>query len=274
MKTTSKATKNIQRPWRISAFAIASALVLAAAGNALAASAPSISSGDATGTVGVTFNYQIQANMSPTSYNATGRPPGLSVNTTSGVISGTPTTAGVYNPVHLTATNASGTGAKDVKFTINPAPTPTPTPPPTVTSSGTASGTWGVAFSYQITANQTITSYATTVSIPGVSFSTSTGLFSGTPTSFGTFSGTISGTNANGTGSKTLTVTINRQPHTAPSSIATISPTAVWEGDPVTLDGTQSHTNPDDGSTLQYQWQQQAPASPVSRSLQITRQLS
>jgi large repetitive protein len=50
-------------------------------------------------------------------------------------------------------------------------------------------------------------------------------------------------------------------PHTAPTSIATISPAAAWEGDTVTLDGTQSHTNPD-GGTLQYTWQQQAP--PVS----------
>jgi hypothetical protein len=51
-------------------------------------------------------------------------------------------------------------------------------------------------------------------------------------------------------------------PHTAPTSIATISPTAVWEGDTVTLDGTQSHTNPS-GGALEYQWQQQAPGSPV-----------
>jgi hypothetical protein len=254
MQTSFKPITYVQR-WRLAAITIGSALAVTLATTAFAANTPNISSGDATGQVGVAFSYNIVANMNPTSYNATGRPPGLNVNTTTGLISGTPTTAGTYT-VHLSATNANGTGTKDVTFTIKP-------PPPTITSSGTAIGTWGVAFSYQITANQTITSYATTVSIPGVSFSTSTGLFSGTPTTLGTFGGTISGTNANGTGSKTLTVTINPQPHTAATSVAIISPAGVWEGDTVSLDGTQSHTNPDDGSPLQYQWQQQTPASPV-----------
>src|SRR6266581_1134701 len=74
---------------------------------------------------------------------------------------------------------------------------------PNIMSSKTATGTVGVAFSYQITAssNGPILSYATTVSVPGVSFSTTTGLFSGTPTTAGTYSGTISATNAGGTGS-------------------------------------------------------------------------
>src|SRR6266487_880019 len=82
---------------------------------------------------------------------------------------------------------------------------------PNITSSKTATGQVGVAFSYQITASQAIPNgnWGTTVSIPGVSFSATTGLFSGTPTTAGTFSGNVSATNANGTGSQTLTVTIN-----------------------------------------------------------------
>lgn len=43
----------------------------------------------------------------------------------------------------------------------------------------------------------------------------------------------------------------------APTAIATISPTNVWEGDTVTLDGSQSHTNPC-CTALIYLWQQQA----------------
>ena len=48
----------------------------------------------------------------------------------------------------------------------------------------------------------------------------------------------------------------------APTAAAAISPTAVWEGDTLTLDASGSHTNPL-GGTLTYQWQQQAPALPV-----------
>jgi hypothetical protein len=206
--------------------------------------------------VGVAFSpYQITANQAIPNGNwvATGLPPGLTGPSATGVISGTPTTAGGYT-VHLTATNTNGTGTKDVTFTISPPPAPT------VTSAGTASGTVGTAFSYQITATNSPTSFGTTVSIPGVSFSTTTGSFSGTPTTAGTFSGNITATNANGSGSKTLAVTINPQPHTAaPTASFTMLPAAVWVGDTVTLDGTASHTNPDDGSPLIYTWQQQAP---------------
>jgi hypothetical protein len=46
-------------------------------------------------------------------------------------------------------------------------------------------------------------------------------------------------------------------PHSAPTAVATISPTAAWEGDTVTLDASASHTNPC-CTTLTYQWQQQA----------------
>jgi hypothetical protein len=79
--------------------------------------------------------------------------------------------------------------------------------PPVVTS-GTASGTVGVAFSYQIIATNSPTSYGTTVSVPGVGFSTTTGLFSGTPTTAGTYTGNITATNNKGTGSGTLVITI------------------------------------------------------------------
>src|SRR6266536_4514273 len=134
---------------------------------------------------------------------------------------------------------------------------------PNITSAGTASGTVGVAFSYQITANQAIPAggWGTTVSIPGVGFITTTGLFSGTPTTAGTFSGNITATNANGTGSKTLTVTISPPPHTFPTAIATSSPPAVYTGDTVTLDASGSDTNPP-GGTLTYVWQQIAPTNP------------
>src|SRR2546427_815278 len=105
METSFKLITNIQR-WRLTAVAIGSALAMSFATTALAV-APNITSGNASGTVGVFFSYQITANQSPiTLWGAAPLPANLSVNTTTGVISGTPTAAGGTNVV-LSARNAS-----------------------------------------------------------------------------------------------------------------------------------------------------------------------
>ena len=72
----------------------------------------------ASGAVNSAFSYQITATQSPTSYSVVGSlPPGLSLNTASGLISGTPTTAGTYN-VTVRATNSAGTGTAALTITI------------------------------------------------------------------------------------------------------------------------------------------------------------
>jgi hypothetical protein len=72
----------------------------------------------ANGTVGQSFNYQITANNSPTTFNATGLPAGLTVNTSTGLISGTPSSAGT-STVTISATNSAGTGTGTVTVTIS-----------------------------------------------------------------------------------------------------------------------------------------------------------
>ncbi|MCU0324868.1 MAG: YDG domain-containing protein [Spirosomaceae bacterium] len=75
----------------------------------------------ASATYGVpTSTYTITATNSPTSFNATGLPAGLSINTTTGEISGTPTsTAGSPFSVTISATNDGGTGSAILIYTIN-----------------------------------------------------------------------------------------------------------------------------------------------------------
>src|SRR6266699_5517216 len=143
----------------------------------------------ATGTVGTAFSYQITATNCPASYNATPLPPVLSVNTSTGLISGTPTTAGVYS-VTISATNAGGTGSATLTLTINNPP------PPVITSPATATGQVGVAFSYTITATNSPTSFNAAGLPAGLTVNTTSGLISGTPTTAGTYSVTISATNS------------------------------------------------------------------------------
>ena len=67
------------------------------------------SAGTASVSLGQPFAYQITASGNPTSYGASGLPPGLSVNTATGLISGTSFAQGLYT-VSLAGTNASGSG--------------------------------------------------------------------------------------------------------------------------------------------------------------------
>src|ERR1700693_21399 len=167
----------------------------------IASAAPSVTSATtASGKVGSAFSYQITATNAPTSYGATGLPAGLSVNTGTGLISGTPTSAAT-STVTLSATNSAGTGNATLTLTIASAA-------PSVTSATTASGKVGSAFSYQITATNAPTSYGATGLPAGLSVKTGTGLISGTPTSAATSTVTLSATNSAGTGNATLTLTI------------------------------------------------------------------
>ncbi|MCE0523450.1 MAG: IPTL-CTERM sorting domain-containing protein, partial [Methylacidiphilales bacterium] len=81
----------------------------------------------ASATAGTAFSYQITASNSPTSYNATGLPAGLKVNTATGLISGTPTVSGTF-PIMISATSATGTTTVTLTLTLA-ASTDTPTMP-------------------------------------------------------------------------------------------------------------------------------------------------
>lgn len=81
---------------------------------------PVINPADATFTNGIAGTYQIGATENPTNYSANNLPTGLSVNTTSGVISGTPS-ATVTNTSTLGATNSFGGTVTNITITVFPA---------------------------------------------------------------------------------------------------------------------------------------------------------
>jgi hypothetical protein len=85
------------------------------------AGAPVITSAAAVeGNVNIAFSYQIEATDNPTSYGLTGTlPDGLSLNTSTGEISGTPTME-EFQTVTVSATNAEGTGNASLEITIGP----------------------------------------------------------------------------------------------------------------------------------------------------------
>ena len=189
----------------------------------LADTAPAITSGSSTTfRVGTAGSFTVTTTGAPTpSLSESGTLPSgvtfASNGNGTGTLSGTPAsgTAGSY-ALTITASNGVGTAAsQSFTLTINPAV-------PVITSATTASGTVGSAFSYQITASNTPTSYGATGLPAGLTVSNTTGLISGTPTTAATSTVTLSATNSGGTGNATLTLTINP----ATSSNCT-SPTAV-----------------------------------------------
>jgi Putative Ig domain len=114
-------------------------------------------------------------------YSATGLPTGLSINPTTGLISGTPTTAtGSPFSVTVTVTDTSGaSGSASFTWTIHNVVT--------VTNPGSQSGAVGTPYSHTISATDsdsgiTTFTWSATGLPPGLTINTATGAITGTPT--------------------------------------------------------------------------------------------
>lgn len=149
-----------------------------------------------------TVNYQIVATNSPASYSASGLPLGVSVDTTTGLISGTTTIQGVYT-IGLVATNNNGASAT-VNLTLTVGALPA------ITSASSLNASSSQAFAFTVTANNSAQSFNVSGLPTGLSVNTSTGVISGTVSTVGTYAVTVSANNSVGTGpTSTLTITVS-----------------------------------------------------------------
>jgi hypothetical protein len=100
-------------------------------------------------------------------------------------------------------------------------PPPPPAPAPVISSATAASAQVGQAFSYQIVASSSPTSYGAGGLPAGLSINAASGLISGMPTQSGTFSVALTATNSTGSGQATLILTVAPAPVTVSQPVIT-----------------------------------------------------
>ena len=157
----------------------------------------------ATATVGQLFTYTITANNSPTSFNATGLPAGLSINTATGIISGTPTKSGTHT-ITLSASNVVGTKNLTLTLTVNPFQLSV--------KPATAVAAVGYPFRFAISFIKAPALFTATGLPTGLKINPDTGVISGTPTTVGTNTISLTATDDVSTGTQSLTLTVNLAP--------------------------------------------------------------
>ncbi len=179
----------------------------------------------ATATVGMAYTAQAVAasgGQTPYTWSASNLPNGVSINSATGVISGTPAAAGTYGfTVYVRDSgNPQQTASQSLAITVSPAP-------PVVTS-GTQSSDYGKAFSYQIQAAGVGPFTYSTGALPtGLSLDANSGLISGTFDTAGTFPVTIQATNSAGTGTGTLNLNVDARLTVTAGAGGSTTPTGV-----------------------------------------------
>jgi FtsP/CotA-like multicopper oxidase with cupredoxin domain len=209
------------------------------------------------GDVGVAYTQTLAATGGLVPYtwsiSAGALPNGLTLGSATGIISGTPTTAGTFSFTVLLTDNAGGTATSALSIIINPAPV--------VATSSLAAGDVGVAYHQTLGATGGTLPYTWSISAgalpPGLSLGAATGIISGTPTTAGAYSFTVKVTDsAGGSATKVLSITIN-----AALSITTAT---VPNGDiGFAYSGTLTRT----GGTPAFVWSISAGALPPGLSL-------
>lgn len=171
-----------------------------------------VTSSLAAGNTGVAYSQTLIATGdTPITWSVTSGalPSGLSLNTTTGVISGTPSAAGAAS-FTVQAANAVDSATRALQIVTTTVGTA-----PVVTTSTLSAGVVGSAYLQTLTATGTtpITWSVSVGSLPtGLLLSSTTGAISGTPTVAGSYAFTVSATNSVSTGTKAFTVVIASEP--------------------------------------------------------------
>jgi hypothetical protein len=163
-------------------------------------------------------------------WSASGLPHGVSINSNSGVISGTPDTVASSNPT-LTVTDSVGaTASSNYSVTINPAPS--------ITTNALPDGSQGIAYSATVTGvtGTTPDTWSATGLPAGLAMNAGTGVIAGTPTATGTTNVTVTLTDATGaTATKVLPLTVNVVPLSATNVTLGNANGQVAQGDTVNI---------------------------------------
>jgi kumamolisin len=176
--------------------------------------APSItSSAPPGGTVGTAYSFTYTASGSPTptfSVSAGNLPTNLTLSST-GVLSGTPTTGGVFTGTVTASNNINPAATQNFSITITQAPAITDGPPPSSTTINTAYTNY---FTYTATGYPAPTFSVSSGSLPtGMSLDSASGIISGTPNATGVFTGTVTAHNGIGSdATQNFTITVNQAP--------------------------------------------------------------
>jgi PKD repeat protein len=159
-------------------------------------------------------------------------PAGL-VLSTAGVLSGTPTTPGAYS-FTVTATNTAGSDTQAYTGTVAASATA-----PTVTTTTLTTLTDNSVFSQTLvaTGSTPITWAVTTGTLPaGISLSTS-GLLSGTPTTPGAYSFTVTATNVAGNDTQAYSGTVEEEAAPPGATLSVFAGATPGTGDTINTDG-------------------------------------
>jgi hypothetical protein len=156
-------------------------------------------------------SLQISATSSggyPLTFTAAGLPPGLSINSASGLISGTPTSTGSY-PVTVTASDGGASGSASFTWTITG-----PGDTVAVTNPGAVTSLVGIASSVQIHATSSggYPLTFTAAGLPsGLGINSASGLVSGKASAAGTYTVTVTASDQTGdSASATFRWQVNR----------------------------------------------------------------